>query len=152
MDAITFGIKRAHWVLHHRVVAKVLEPCGLTPSRFDALYILFRNEGLPQKELRRQLGVARSTLSRMLAALERLALVTRDRQSRGRTRRVALTEAGSLAVRYGLYLGKYWRVVYRKLSRMMTFHQRCILEHVLTEVRRAHGQAAEILYPWHPDD
>jgi DNA-binding MarR family transcriptional regulator len=98
MNAIFFGLKRAfHSTL--RVTRRMLTRLGLTAARFDMLHALPRErryvgEGMRQSELRRQLGVSRPTVSRMLASLEELGLVLRKPDSKDRRQVfVALTEA-----------------------------------------------------------
>jgi DNA-binding MarR family transcriptional regulator len=95
MHAIFFGLKRAfHGTL--RVTRSALASFGLTAARFDMLYILAKEGGiLAQRELQRALGVAASTVSRMLASLEKLGMVTREiMEDDFRQRWVVLTKAG----------------------------------------------------------
>jgi DNA-binding MarR family transcriptional regulator len=99
MNVIFFGLKRAfHGTL--RVTRRALASLGLTAARFDLLYILAKEGGiLGQRELQRALGVAASTVSRMLASLEDLGLVTRDAMEEDLRRRwVELTKAGRRCV------------------------------------------------------
>ncbi|HEX4446620.1 MAG TPA: MarR family transcriptional regulator, partial [Polyangiaceae bacterium] len=95
MHTIFFGLKRAH----HATLAltrSALNRMGLTAARFDLLFALkpYRY-GLRQSKLRRLLGVSRTTVSRMLASLEQLGLLTRKISlSDRRTRDVELTNRG----------------------------------------------------------
>jgi DNA-binding MarR family transcriptional regulator len=70
---------------------------GLTPARFDMLYVLYERLGhrCLQSEIRGALGVSAPTVSRMIASLEALGLVTRERCDLDRrTWVVALTYEG----------------------------------------------------------
>src|SRR5882757_5085939 len=78
MDKIFFGLKRAYYGTL-RVTRRSLARIGLTAARFDLLYILEKAGGqMPQREIQRALGVAGSTVSRMLRSLEDLGLVLRE--------------------------------------------------------------------------
>jgi DNA-binding MarR family transcriptional regulator len=95
MVRVFFGLKRAyHGTL--RVLRRALARLGLTAARFDLLYILHEARGrLLQRELQRTLGVAASTVSRMLSSLEQLGWVGREpAEVDGRAREVVLTPAG----------------------------------------------------------
>ena len=99
MNVLFFGLKRAfHGTL--RVVRRPLARLGLTAARFDLLYIVLKEGGiLFQRELQRALGVAAPTVSRMLASLEELGLVTREvAEDDLRQRYVVLTKAGRRTV------------------------------------------------------
>jgi DNA-binding MarR family transcriptional regulator len=99
MNVLFFGIKRAfHGTL--RVLRRPLARMGLTAARFDLLYIVLKEGGvLLQRDLQRALGVAASTVSRMLASLEELGLVTRHLAEEDcRQRYVVLTKAGRRSV------------------------------------------------------
>jgi DNA-binding MarR family transcriptional regulator len=96
MDDLLFGLKRAH-LAGNRWALGLLAKFGLTPARFDVLRMLFsrRDHAMSQVRLRERLGVARSTVSRMLRSLERHGWVERktypfDRRGRW----CALTHAG----------------------------------------------------------
>jgi DNA-binding MarR family transcriptional regulator len=95
MHSAFFALKRAyHGTL--RLTRVALAEIGLTAARFDMLFALreFRR-GLLQGSLLRVLGVGRTTVSRMLAALEKLGFVKRTVVKRDRRRkRVELTPAG----------------------------------------------------------
>ncbi len=107
MDPVFFTIKRAYYATL-RLTRRALAAMGLTAARFDlldALYKLGTRSIHLQSQLRRALGVARSTISRMMRSLEQLGLVTRRRD--GRDCIVALTPEGRRRVRrayYGLVL------------------------------------------------
>jgi DNA-binding MarR family transcriptional regulator len=94
MDSVFFSVKRAH----HSVLKfsrRALAGFGITPARFDLLFaVADAGDGITQRALRMILGVARSTISEMLGALERIGLVERSECFDGRTRAVALTKRG----------------------------------------------------------
>ena len=99
MDDVFFGVKRAHlavncWALHK------LKEFGVTPARFDLMRIIFDpNVRWAQSDLRRVLGVARATISRMVIALERLGWITREvNPDDRRTRDCLLTYEGRRVV------------------------------------------------------
>ena len=99
MHIIFFGLKRAfHGTL--RVTRRALATLGLTPARFDMLYIVAKEgSSLLQRELQRVLGVTAATVSRMLASLEQLGLVEREvMEEDHRCRNVVLTKAGRRCV------------------------------------------------------
>jgi DNA-binding MarR family transcriptional regulator len=104
VNAAFFGLKRAHHGVL-RFMRPLLTQLGLTAARFDLLYALPQrsgapNDGMRQSALRRQLGVSRPTVSRMLASLEELGLVHRgvDRFDR-RQVAVSLTQRGLEVIR-----------------------------------------------------
>ncbi len=107
MDPVFFTIKRAYYATL-RLTRRALAAMGLTAARFDLLDALYRlGTGVVhfQSQLRRGLGVARSTISVMMRSLERLGLVERRRV--GRECAVALTPEGRRRVRrafFGLVL------------------------------------------------
>ncbi len=102
MHSLSFQLKRAH----HRVVAfgkSVLRRFGLTPARFDLLFIVYARwtfqkriyDAPAQTDLCRVLGVTAPTVSRMVRSLEELGIVTRFRNPVDRrTKQVSLTEEG----------------------------------------------------------
>jgi DNA-binding MarR family transcriptional regulator len=157
MDAILFGMKRGHQAAL-RFEHGVLAPFGLTPARFDMLYALGQRLSVRQSELRRELGVARSTVSRMLASLERLGWV--ERTPREHTRRIRLTPAGVALLRRAA-----WRVCGRRRLpfRMVAqafrgvrpksrdFVARGEAEGLLWRFRRTFGDHARLDYPWYED-
>jgi DNA-binding MarR family transcriptional regulator len=98
MNVLFFSIKRAfHGTL--RVFRRAFTRLGLTAARFDLMYIVLKEKGLLQRELQRALGVAASTLSRMLGSLEELGFVVREvAEEDGRQRYVDLTKEGRRTV------------------------------------------------------
>ena len=175
MHAIFFGLKRAfHSTL--RVTRRMLTRLGLTAARFDMLFALPHEgrrigDGMWQSELRRQLGVSRPTVSRMLASLEELGLVLRRPESKDRRQVfVALTEAGRALIRDaerifihsgyiqlavatalgaeagGPATSSCWYDEYECLNQAET------LEDLLDKVRWEFGDFAQLVYGWHLDD
>jgi DNA-binding MarR family transcriptional regulator len=166
MHAIFFGLKRAHHGTL-RVTRAPLAKVGLTAARFDMLYaIKERRRGVLQSALRRALGVCRATVSRMLASLEELKLVTRKVDPANRRERiVSLTTLGR------------WRIAYahRHLTRSgwaqlvvdsalggtgSHYHwwmrDECdkvisLLDGLLHQLRRAFFDRAKLDYPWFLD-
>jgi DNA-binding MarR family transcriptional regulator len=167
MHAVFFGLKRAHHGTL-RITRDVLGRMGLTAARFDMLYALKvgPRHGSRQNALRRSLGVCRATVSRMLASLEKLGLVTRRVYTSDRRQKiVALTTLGR------------WRIAFahRNLTRSgwaqlavdsalasegSKYHwyvpKECIaatglLDGMLTQLRRAFFDCAKLDYPWNPE-
>src|SRR5262245_21710400 len=121
MHCVTFMLKRAHLqnvTFGRRVLKKVR---GMTPARFDLLYLLRRvalSEGPSfhplaatrlQSGLRKDLGLHRSTVSKMLKRLEEMGWIRRERNTIDRrTFSVRLTELG---------LRRIWRAMRRVFRR-----------------------------------
>jgi DNA-binding MarR family transcriptional regulator len=95
MHMAFFALKRAYQGTL-RLTRVALAEMGLTAARFDMLFALQEyRRGLLQSSLLRVLGVGRTTVSRMLGALEKLGLVKRTIVKRDRRRkRVELTPLG----------------------------------------------------------
>ena len=95
MHELAFGLKRAHLC----AVAEGkwrLKKCELTPARFDALMVILRAGGkCLQREIWQRLGLTRSTICKMLDAMEAKGLVWRMRSDvDGRQVVVVLTRGG----------------------------------------------------------
>ena len=164
MHAIFFGMKRA-FQSTLRITRKALARLGLTAARFDMLYAILGSyqQRLLQSDLRRTLGVTAPTVSRMLASLEKLGFVRRERPPEDtRQRVVILTHAGlkrirrarrefissgwvQLAVDSGLAAERWCEYAYC-LQRADTF------ESLLDGCRREYRDIASLYYRWHPDD
>ena len=156
MDAILFGLKRAHHA-SLRFGRELLAPYAVTPARFDALFAIHQLRASRQSELRRELGVARSTISRMLRSLEQLGLV--ERGQRRYSRDIALTLLGRRVMRCAVANIHRARVAYRKVQRAIritpstnSFMARGHLDATLSAFRRKLGDSATLYYPWDPDD
>jgi DNA-binding MarR family transcriptional regulator len=170
MNAIAFGTKRAfHGFL--RVTRKPFAWLGLTAARFDMMSALYGRDGpltacrigLRQSDLRRVLGVSASVVSRMVRALEKLGLVTRQRERDGDRRqiRVDLTQAGEECIRRArrIMLRGVLRIVYVAIcfgshrDPTTRFESMDNLESFLRGLRCEFGDTASLYYPWgHPDD
>jgi DNA-binding MarR family transcriptional regulator len=166
MHAIFFGLKRAHHGTL-RITRSVLARMGLTAARFDLLYALKvrHKDGALQSALRRTLGVCRATVSRMLASLEEIGLVTRKVHPFDRRQRlVTLTTLGrwriAFAHRHITRTGWAQLAVDSALgaegSKYHWYDQdECIaatslLEGMLNRLRRAFFDRARLDYPWNP--
>jgi DNA-binding MarR family transcriptional regulator len=97
MDDMLFGAKRAYWASFRFAWWKT-RPFCITPARVNLLRVLYtapHRFKASQLYIRHHLGVAGSVVSRMVRALERLGLVTRERDDEDRRRKVCvLTAAG----------------------------------------------------------
>jgi DNA-binding MarR family transcriptional regulator len=94
MHQILFNLKRAFRNSVTFSTRRFLGEVGLTPSRFDILYLLW-GTARSQVELRRILGIASSTLSEILQRLEARGWIRRSRALHdGRTFLVELTKWG----------------------------------------------------------
>jgi DNA-binding MarR family transcriptional regulator len=94
MDAIFFEMKRAYYATLN-FSRPSLRTFGLTPARFDLIVAILKGHHPTQSFVRAKLGVARSTISRMLAAMEKAGLVRRERHPCDqRQRRIELTDEG----------------------------------------------------------
>jgi DNA-binding MarR family transcriptional regulator len=171
VNAIFFGLKRAfHGTLC--ITRRLLARLGLTAARFDLLYALPRRRrelgnAMLQSHLRRRLGVSRPTVSRMLASLEELGLVRRERDALDRRQRsIALTDRGRalirraerIFIRSGLAqlavdtalgadaTGEQWYDEAYCLEAMDT------LDGLLEKIRHEFRDFATLSYPWHPED
>jgi DNA-binding MarR family transcriptional regulator len=165
MNAHFFGTKRAfHSIL--RITRKPLRSLGLTAARYDLLYALFRRRcrARPEKltrrqsDLRRELGVHRSVVSRMLHSLEVLGFVERARPATGdkRERQVRLTRAGLERIRDA------FRCLERASKRLLCMaicfgrqrdfearlHHMGTYEGYLSGIRGTFGDTAGLDYPW----
>ncbi len=79
MSTLTFLETRRAYHATLRATRRLFVPVGLTPARFELLHVLFRvpHQLCHQSELRRALGVARSTISTMVRSLQAIGLVER---------------------------------------------------------------------------
>jgi DNA-binding MarR family transcriptional regulator len=162
MHNVFFGLKRAyHGTL--RVTRRALARLGLTAARFDLLHILDKAGGeMPQRELQRALGVAASTVSRMLSSLEDLGLVDREIMLEDYRRTwVELTRAGRRCVRRaaGLIIHTGWvqLAVDSALCPSRWYSETaCLLataacERTIGRLRHAFGDVATLDYPRTPE-
>lgn len=98
MHAVAFSTKRAH-LRNIEVLKGCVRRFGLTPARYDMLYAIWKNRATWQADLWRLFDVSRTTVSRMLAALERLGLIHRSPGSGRHSRMLHLTEKGKTLMR-----------------------------------------------------
>lgn len=162
MEAIFYATKRAHHSALKFGRAK-LSPYGLTPARFDLLFLIAqRVVDNTQRALRIALGYARATISEMLASIEARGWIIRTRDTRDRrTHLVTLTAAGLALVNRAhdecVNSGDVQMVVDAMLAQndpttdpyaaQEAFQDWC------TIIRSAFGDFARFeLYAWHPDE
>jgi DNA-binding MarR family transcriptional regulator len=158
MHILFFGLKRAfHGSL--RVTRRALATMGLTPARFDMLYIVAKEgSSLLQRELQRALGVAAATVSRMLSSLEELGLVEREvSEEDHRCQNVVLTKAGRRfvlrAARLLIHTGHIQLMVDSALSPDRWYDATACrrvhdeLGRLLFFLRHAYGDVATLHYP-----
>jgi DNA-binding MarR family transcriptional regulator len=167
MHAIFFGLKRAH----HGALRVTRDPLGrmeLTAARFDMLYAIKSRPraDMLQSALGRILGVSRATVSRMLASLEELGLVTRNVDLYDRRQKlVKLTTLGRwrIAFAHRHITGSGWAQLavdsalgvegsechwYRRDECVAATGR---LDRMLGRLRRAFFDRARLDYPWNPD-
>lgn len=94
---IFFGFKRIYLTARQRYT-ELLDRHGVTPARLDVLRLLLEQD-LWQRDLQQLLGIASSTLSRMLVAMERKGLIVRrSSAAQRRPKRVAIAPSVRKAV------------------------------------------------------
>ena len=100
MDQISFSLKRA-FRLGAEVGFSLMKEFALTPSRYEVLMVLSNDaRAWPQSQIRKRIGINRTTVSRFLRALEAAGLVHRYRSDvDARSWMVCLTESGRRCVR-----------------------------------------------------
>lgn len=157
MNAIFFGLKRAyHGTL--RTTRRALARLGLTPARFDLLYIVAHAADVAQSDLRRALGVAASTVSRMLRSLEDLGLIQREPLLCDlRHKLVYLTPEGKSRVRRatGLFIDTGWeQLAVDSALCPEEWHSETVCrqaseacDQTLCRFRHAYGDVATLDYP-----
>ena len=172
VNANFFGLKRAYQSTL-RLTRASLARLGLTAARFDLLYALphaIRNfeQGMQQSALRRQLGVSRPTVSRMLASLEDLGLVHRKRAIADKRQLiVALTRLGCTLIRKAerIFIHSGWAQLAldtafdggqpggcRWCDDVDCLFEMDRLDGLLRRIRVTFGDFATLYYPWAPDD
>ncbi len=126
MHHLSSSFKRAH-----HATLKLLTPiaarAGLTPARFDVLYVLHVKGGTIepyQFRIAQILGLCRSTICKMIKAMEKAGLVQRnpDLHFDHRRRRVTLTSYGSRCIRLVLKAIRR-REVEKPLLKAATFYR-----------------------------
>src|SRR5260221_8267076 len=95
MHSLLFGIKRADQC-SRALQRRLLDPFGITPTRYDMLFVIFHQrvrrkwKYVFQSHVRNQLGVTAPTVCKMAKSLERLGLITRKRVVYGDRRQVLI--------------------------------------------------------------
>jgi DNA-binding MarR family transcriptional regulator len=153
-----FGLKRAHHCAL-RVSRWLLHGTGLTPARFDMLYaIASSGHTVLQSTLGRLLGVTRQTVSRMLASLEQLGLVLRERAHGDRRNRlVRMTKLGALTLADAeegpSTCGHVIELIQGALSQAPAGPQAEMegFDTTLRRFRRFFRDRASLVFPWEPD-
>ena len=166
MHFISFRLKRAH----HRSVRASMPFAAkhdLTPARVDLLFSIHKyshikhlGRSLEQLHLRRLLGIASSTLSRMLRGLEDKGFVRRERCPWDRRANiVSITDAGLARFRKAMpdVFGRHvLRNHYEKALRTRWPYAVCKLDELrgtLTSIGKVLGDRAGLwYYTGHPDD
>ena len=166
MHVVYFGFKRAFQATL-KVNRLLLDRHGITPARFDLLYCIHQTQldKVRQSTVRKALGVARPTVSRMVRSLEKLGLVARHVDyDDARQKRLRLSVAGKKIVRRVLRKLVRSDVVDRCVRRAFSYpdappsRRRTnigaieALDHTLGRFRTCFGDVATLEYPWHPDD
>ena len=165
MHNVFFGFKR----VHHATLGltrNILKRMGLTAARFDLLYALKDSRlGMLQSRLRRLLGVSRTTVSRMLASLEQLGLLTRKRSwSDRRTRDVRLTNRGrsTIVFAHRVFTRSGWAQLavdsalgtqgqFRWYREGDCIQATALFDGLLRHYREAFLDRATLRYPWDPE-
>ena len=157
----TFALKRAHWS-SVKVATQLLKPLGVTPSRFDMLWLIARSGyGFVQKGLWRALGVSRMTVSVMVRAIEKLGWVIRTKPiGDRRTWWVSLTPMGQRVFEDAQTEGRDSGAMQLAMDCAMdpvcphegAFVAFTSFEATLRNLRDAFRDTAFLHYPWHPDD
>ena len=164
MHDLGFRFKRAH--LKAVAFAKpFLKKFGLTPARFDALYVVQancrRSGGVLQSKIWQALDLHPSTISKMFGSLEELGLIRRlDASTRNHEILVQLTKKGAGAMMQAMrviFRKRAWRFAYR----VMFFHVGGGTLHAVDDfisklrrttdrAARALGDESTLLYPLLP--
>jgi len=164
MHSVLFSVKRTF----HKSVwfgRFLLKDYLLTPSRFDILYILKMQPELPsvrQARIREILGIASTTLSRMIKALLELGFIRRERCCFDRRQyKVSLTRIGRETIEHAMrtiidagiitscvvhFICDKWQCP------ATTLRQVDDADMLLKHMRERLLDTATLYYPWHPDD
>jgi len=159
-----FSVKRLFLSAMHKVQMPMLRRLGLTPARFDVLFILHQPDkrSSRQRDLWKALGVSRATICKMMKLLERLGFLTRSRWTRKRVY-VALTDLGRAVLRHALKTlrlrrrGPVERTTHSIFVKRWWSESACLQElesvQLYTDrLRKTLTDGATHYYPWHPDD
>jgi len=164
MHALFFGAKRAYYATL-KVARPVLARFGLTPARLDLMTVITKGGGhrVWQSEIRKALGVAAATVSRMVRALEELGFVERKRSAYERRQiEVSLTDEGR--ARVSAVQDEVIDAGYIELAADSAlgeerwhdgdycFEQMDGADWAFRRLRHCFGDRATLYHPWHPDD
>jgi MarR family transcriptional regulator, organic hydroperoxide resistance regulator len=93
-DSIGYQLRVTHRALQ-RYLQAMIQPHGITIGMWYFLRALWHEDGQTQRELSRRIGTSEPTTLNAIAAMERIGLVTRERdKTDGRKLNVSLTEKG----------------------------------------------------------
>jgi DNA-binding MarR family transcriptional regulator len=177
MHFLLFAMKRAYQRTLWKA-APLVHPFGLTPARYDVMFLLFTHDALvpcqpetmriTQTHLWKTLGVSRETVRRMLVGLEKLGFIERfpptEKWEDRRTKIVRLTELGRRAVRHatkrlfpnGLFVGPLRcrrEPLQRLFERLFSRNSVETLHSTLSRLALFVGDRASLAYPtFDPDD
>lgn len=118
-------------------------PCGqpISASVAHALTELASDEGLSQGELGARLGIEKSTVSRLVADLERRDWINRRRDAAdGRVLRLHLTEQGQ---RVSAQIAASRAALFADLAEHLTARERPMVERALEALARAVSESKE---------
>jgi len=159
MDAVFLSVKQAHLAAGH-FGRRVLARFALTPARFDLL-VAIGFWGKTQREVRRLLGLARSTVSELVDVLVGCGLVRRSRATDRRTWHLRWTARGrellerayDECINDGFVSLSIDRVLACGQPEIDTDAARFSLIETLRALAVAFGRGLPPdLYCWHPDD
>jgi MarR family transcriptional regulator, organic hydroperoxide resistance regulator len=93
-DSVGYQLRVTHRAMQ-RYLQAMIQPHGITIGMWYFLRALWDEDGQTQRELSRRIGTSEPTTLNAIAAMERIGLVTRDRdKTDGRKLNVLLTEKG----------------------------------------------------------
>lgn len=158
MDSVFFAVKQAH-LAATCFGRRMLSRFGLTPARFDLL-VAIGCQGETQRQVRRVLGLARSTVSELVETVVRLGLVKRTRAVDRRTwllqctprGRELLDRAYAECIDSGFVPLSIDRVLASDQPEIDTDTRRFGLIETLMALGGFGERCSLGLYWWHPDD
>jgi MarR family transcriptional regulator, organic hydroperoxide resistance regulator len=93
-ESVGYQLRITHRALQ-RYLQAMIQPHGITIGMWYFLRALWDEDGQTQRELSRRIGISEPTTLNAIAAMERIGLVTRERdQDDGRKLNVLLTDKG----------------------------------------------------------
>lgn len=121
MHGLTFSVKRAHWATTWFAIREFRRKASsekreelrrMTPARFDILFLMHEQRrllpylgyGIAQYDIRKRLGLHRTTISKMITAMVHVGFVTRTPHPfRRGAQMIDLTALGVRAIRSALH-------------------------------------------------